>query len=116
MKLSLVSESNGTARVNCEGEITLADFQGATNPFLESLGPNAFSKAVLVNMEDSIVIDSAGIGWLIMSQQRFQNAGGKLALHSIPPLVDHVLSLLKMPKVLHLAADETAALAMLQGG
>lgn len=115
MKLTLVSSENSLLRLRCEGEVTPADFVSGVNPFTELLGAECFSKKILLSLEKTSLVDTAGIGWLVMSHKAFQEQGGKLVVHSIPPLVDHVFRLLRMPKVLHLAANEFAAQALIQG-
>ena len=113
MKLSKSAADAGVDVVRCEGPITLIEPTPA-NPFEILLGPEAFSRRVLLNLQRSSVIDSSGVGWLIRSHQSFQKDGGKLVLYEIPPLVAQVLQLMKMQKLLHLAADEAAARALLE--
>jgi anti-anti-sigma factor len=114
MKLTLASNNDGLVRIDCAGEITQADYQGEGNPFVQLLGPEGFAGTVLVNFEKTTFIDSAGIGWLVMSHKRFQEKGGFLILHSVPAMIDRVFQLLQMSTLLHLAANETEANAMIQ--
>jgi anti-anti-sigma regulatory factor len=55
------------------------------------------------------------VGWLIGLHKKFQQAGGRLILHSVPPLIDQLFRLLKLPAVLHMAGDEAAARALAGG-
>src|SRR5579872_1701661 len=103
MKLTSVSSADGIVMLQCEGDVSQADFLTEGNPFAKLLGPDCFASRVLLNMEQVAFIDSAGIGWLVISHKSFGEAGGILVLYSIPPMVDHVFRLLKMPSVLHLA-------------
>jgi anti-anti-sigma factor len=116
MKFSLVSPGPDVTRLECEGEITQSDLTPGKNIFTTLLGPDCFSCKVLFNMSKVTFMDSAAVGWLVMSHKSFKDAGGMLVLHSIPPFVDHVFQLLKMPKILNLAKDEKAALALATGG
>ena len=115
MKLTLISSENNVKRLRCEGAVTATDFVSGANPFTDLLGPECYSEIVLVSLEHTSLIDTAGIGWLVMSHKRFQERGGKLVLHSIPPMVEHVFRLLRMPSVLHMAANESAAQKLIQG-
>jgi len=115
MKLTITS-CGDEVHLSCEGDVTHADFVNGVNPFVELLGSGCFSKRVLVNLEKAILIDTAGIGWLVMSHKSFEEGGGILILHSIPPLVDHVFRLLNMPSILHMTGNETGAQALVSGG
>jgi anti-anti-sigma factor len=55
-------------------------------------------------MEKTNYIDSAGVGWLVKAHKRFQEAGGRLEIHSISPMVMQILKLLRMPEVLNIGA------------
>ncbi len=116
MKLTTISSKDGIVLVQCEGEITQADFLDNGNAFTKLLGPECFGSKVLVNMDRATFIDSAGIGWLVISHKQFKETGGMLVVYSVPPMIDHVFRLLHMPTVLHLAANETQALALASGG
>jgi anti-anti-sigma factor len=71
---------------------------------------------VILDLSQVDFIDSAGVGWFIESNKQFQKCGGKLVLHSIPPIVNNILQLLQMHTVLNLADDEASALAAVQTG
>jgi anti-anti-sigma factor len=116
MKLTMVAIKDGIVRVKCEGDITQADFLTEGNPFAKLLGAGSFASKVLLNMDEAAFIDSAGIGWLVMSHKSFSEGGGILVLYNIPPMVDHVFRLLHMPSVLNLAGNESAAVARATGG
>ena len=115
MKLTLVSSASGLTHVECAGEIAQNDLWNDANPLEIILPSNGFAAKVLVNLANTSYIDSAGIGWFIMCHKRFRESGGMLVLHSIPPMVGHIFQLLQMHRVLHLAKDEAAALALAQG-
>ncbi len=72
---------------------------------------------MLLNLEDSNYIDSSGVGWLLRCNKRFREAGGRLVLHSVPPLALQVFQVLKLDKLFHVAADaETARQSALHEG
>lgn len=83
---------------------------------LESLlGDDCYSAQVMLDLNHVDFIDSSGIGWLLGAHRRFRGAGGKLVLHSIPPVVGQTLKVLRMDKVFCLAKDETAACSLVRG-
>lgn len=109
MKLNVQSAKPGLVRLASEGDITLVGFDGAATALEAILPLEAFQGIALLSLQDSLYIDSSAVGWLIQCHFRFQNAGGKLILHSVPPMVDHAFRVLGMYGVLHIVRDEAAA-------
>lgn len=114
MKVSLISSEGGLARVRLEGDLSPSHNKISGDLLEKCLGMGCYGYNVLANLERAAMIDSTGVASLVRCHIQFQKAGGKLVLHSIPPLIKHVLHLLNMQSVLHLAEDESAALALLQ--
>jgi anti-anti-sigma factor len=112
MKLLTVSSEPGLTRLASTGDITLADFQGGANPLEPVLGADGFGGTVLLDLAKSHYIDSTAVGWLIQCHARCQRSGGRLVLHSIAPMVNHCFRVLGMYDVLHIVADEDAALKL----
>ena len=81
------------------------------NPLEQALGRECYARKVVLSLQKSWYIDSAGVGWLVMCHKRFRDAGGCLVLHSIPPMVNHVFHLLGLTDVLNMADDEAGAVA-----
>jgi anti-anti-sigma regulatory factor len=114
MKLSLLSEEGGLARLQCEGPITMTQVQEGVAPLERLLGPEAFKRRVLFDLVKTNFIDSSGVSWMLVCHKSFTKAGGRIVFHSAPPLVQQTLALLRMNLVLHLAADEAAARVVVQ--
>jgi anti-anti-sigma factor len=114
MKLTVISADAGLTRVRSSDDITLLDFEGGAKPLEALLGPEAYHGIVLLSLEQSLYIDSSAVGWLIQSHFRFQKAGGKLIIHSIPPMVHHCFRVLGMYDLLNLCENEAAALRLAQ--
>lgn len=117
MKLTLQSiDPGGFIRLTNEGNITSTDFTAdGKNPFEALIGANWSTHRVLLDLDKTLFIDSAAIGWLIDSHKSFNTAGGRLIVHSIRPKVRQVLDLLKIGRVVALAENEPSAKALLQG-
>jgi len=111
MQLSLLSDDGEVIHFQCEGDITLSDFQEGKDPFQDLLGPAGFGRKVLLNLQKTTYIDSSGIGWLIVHHKHFRQAGGRLVLHSVPARVNEVFQTLRLSLVLNIAEDEQAARA-----
>jgi anti-anti-sigma factor len=106
MKMTVLSDDKGLARLECEGNVV--DIAGR-RPLAELLGPSCYSRIVLLNLEKTDYMDSNGISWLITSHKRFKEAGGRLILHSLPPRILDMLKFLRLTTVLNCAADEHQA-------
>jgi anti-anti-sigma factor len=115
MKLSLLSTENDITRIENEGDITQMDFRAGTDLLANLLGPDCYGRKVLLSLEKTPYIDSAGVGWMVMCHKRFKEEGGRLVIHSIPPMVNQILRLLRMPDILAMAGDEAAAQALALG-
>jgi anti-anti-sigma factor len=115
MQLTLLSEEPEVVRMECAGRISQAYFDAGSDPIEGLLGPGGFARKALLSLEKTEYIDSSGISWLIGTHKRFLNAGGRLVLHSIPPLIANVLQMLRLPLLLFIAADGVAARALAFG-
>jgi anti-anti-sigma factor len=115
MKLSLVTNENGIAHIINEGDITQMDFRAGTDLVETLLGEDGYSCKVLLSLEKTPFIDSAGFGWLMMCHKNFKNSGGRLVMHSIQPTIAQVLKLMGMSDILYLAADAAEAEALARG-
>ena len=115
MQLTLVSKDDNAVRIQSEGPITQMTTDADPDPIQELLGPDAYGQTVLFNMENSDYLTSNGIGWLLRCHKRFDKEGGKLVLHSVPPVVLQSLKLLRLNRLFELASDEAAALAIAAG-
>src|SRR5262249_30726530 len=80
---------------------------------LALLGPNGFTHRVLLNLDRAPGISTSGLCWLVGSQKRFEQAGGKLVLTGMPPVVLDVLDFLRLTPLLQIAADEQEGCEML---
>lgn len=109
MKLSVASIADGLIVLTSAGDITLDSLVPHGDPITDLLGPTAYAQRVLINLEGSPFIDSAGVSNLIVWHRRFLRDGGRLVLFNVPPLVQQVIDLLRLDQILHLATDETAA-------
>jgi anti-anti-sigma factor len=103
MSLMLVSDDGELVRLQALGKITGTPSPGERDPMSILLGPDGYSRKVLVDLEQAEYIDSAGIGWLLACHKRFARAGGLLVLHSAPDQFRLTFKMLKLDKVFQLA-------------
>lgn len=120
MKLKVVSiEKEGLIRVAAEGSITAEDFASdGVNPLQALLGQTWQTNRVLLSLQGVDYIDSSAVGWLIGTRKTVRSAGGALVVHSAQPGVRQIFDVLKVEKVVPLAANEDGARALLsaEGG
>jgi anti-anti-sigma factor len=114
MQLNLLAGSDHVSNLECADDLTLLEVQEDQGALERLLGQGCYGRKVLLSLAGTRYVDSAGIGWLIVCHKRFQENGGRLVLHSLPPLVGHIFDLLGLRGVLNLAADEPAARALVE--
>lgn len=91
----------------------LTEQQEALSELLEGDG---YRQTVLLDMSGVELVDSAGMSWLVVQHKRFCDAGGKLAVHSVPFTVMETLKVMRLDQVLNVAPSESEALQLIQGG
>ncbi len=109
MKLTLVGDDETAVAIRCEGQITLAHIKPGIDHLEQVGGLGIYGRRVLIDLEKTSYIDSAGVGWLMSCHKRFKTQGGRMVLHSIPPLIRQTLDLLRLHRIFALAADEASA-------
>lgn len=115
MDLNVLAVNNNVADVQLAGPITQMQLSPLQEPLVALLGPNAYRHAILLDLKNSDHIDSSGVNWLLTLHRRAREQGGRLVLHSLPPLVDNVLKVLRMTLVFEIAPSREAAFQMLAG-
>jgi anti-anti-sigma factor len=114
MNFSMVADEPDVVRLRCDGDISNVDIQ-SDDPLEKLLGTDGLKRRVLLNLGKVRFLDSSGISWLLIRHKHFQENGGKLVLHDVPPLVRQPLDFMKLSRVLHVAGDEAAARALAGG-
>ncbi len=114
MKLTVQSENGDPVLLRVEGRVSQRDVE-ADDPFVESLGENAYSRRLVLDLSEVASLDSSGVNWLLVSQKRMHAQGGKLVLHSLSPIVNNVLKVLNLHAVFQIAESEAAAIQKVGG-
>jgi anti-anti-sigma factor len=114
MKLQSAGDDGQLIRLQVDGQITQRDFSPGGDPLADLLGPDVYTRQVLIDLSKAPMVDSSGIGWLIASHKRFREKGGRVVVHSYQPLVANTLKLLKMDRVLVLAGSLRDAEALVR--
>lgn len=109
MKMTVAASEGELVRVALSGPVTQRELAPTAEPLLDLLGPSAYGKRVMIDLNDVSYLDSSGVGWLLACHKRMRQAGGKLVLHSYSPIVSNVFRVLKLERVLDLAENALAA-------
>jgi anti-anti-sigma factor len=113
--LTLLGQDEVHVQLGCSGEVSQTYAKPGEDPLAGAAGPSVYARKVLLDCRLTRFIDSSGIGWLLLAHKRFAASGGRLILHSIPPLIRHPINLLRLDKVLTIVATEADALAVARG-
>lgn len=109
MKMNVAGDEGSLVKVTVSGAVTQRELTPLEEPLEILLGPQAYSRQVLLDLRDVSYLDSSGVGWLLTCHKRMKQAGGLLVVHSFSPIVSNVLRVLKLEKVLMLADNMKAA-------
>lgn len=112
MKLTVTGDTGGILKLSCEGAITQDLVNPGLDPMAALFGPGIFARKVIMSLEKAPYIDSSGISWLLICHKHFAQLGGKIVLHSVPPMVMKVLKLVQLPKIVGTADSEAEAVAL----
>ena len=115
MTLFITAEEGQVSRISLCGDVSQANLSPTEEPVGELLGPECYSRTVLVDMHDVEMLDSSGVSWLLSCDKKFRISGGRLILHSLSPFAHDVLRVLNMHLILSIADDERSAVELAQG-
>jgi ABC-type transporter Mla MlaB component len=110
MNLSLLPLGDDVLfRVRCSGPITLRGLPSGSEPLSALLGPNCFSHKILLDLSGALSIDTSGVVWLSRIRNAFQDRGGALVLHGIPPIVLDMLHVLRVTSLFSIVDTDAEA-------
>ncbi|MEW4564372.1 STAS domain-containing protein [Bremerella sp. JC770] len=109
MNLQIISTKDSHVHIAVSGKVSQDGIPRDQEPIATLLGPEAYTLTVLLDLKDAEVIDSSGIGWLLVCQKRFAENGGRMVCYSAPPAVANVFKLMRMDLVFDNAANASEA-------
>lgn len=115
MKMKIASIEPNVVRIAMEGDALGPSTEDHSRGLADLLGEGWNTKRVLIDFSGVRMAGSAAVGWLLVLQRQFKQAGGRLALHSMRPEVGRAFKLLKVDSILNIFPEEHAALAALEG-
>lgn len=115
MELDQIDAQGDGLQLAASGRIIAGDLAPGEDYFCRKFGPEIYARKVIVDLSGCTFIDSSGISTLINSHKRFFQHGGMVVFHSLPPMIQQVLQMVRMQLVLHLAKDASAARHVIGG-
>jgi anti-anti-sigma factor len=115
MKLKRLSDNGDVVRLEAVDPVINGDPTPDFSQMADLLDQRGYAGKAVLSLDDTEFIDSSGLSWLLECHGKFNRAGGKLAIHSIPPTVGDTLKMMRLELVLNLANDENAALECVRG-
>lgn len=112
MIVTVQSENGDPVRLRVEGRVSQRDVE-VNDPLVDSIGDNVYSRRLVVDLSEVASLDSSGVNWLLVSQKRMYEHGGKLVLHSLSPIANNVLKVLNLHAVFQIADSEDDAIRKL---
>ncbi len=113
MKIVVVEDRPELLHLRFSGDLVWSSRPPGEDALADQFGAGVYSRKLLVNGEQLGFVDSGGIGQLILFHKRFHSQGGKMVICQLPPLVRQTVELVELHRIIHIAADEPAARALL---
>jgi anti-anti-sigma factor len=107
MQLSIASDDGQSVRIVVAGPVTQREVDPERDPLAELLGPAAYSRPVRLDLSGTSLLDSSGVGWLLLCHKRMRQSGGKLTVHAPHPAVASVLHVLRLERVFGVEREES---------
>jgi len=114
MHLRKEVDSHGNVWIHVKGMATQANIDRRDDPIVQALGENGFSNTVLVGLGEVVALDSSGVNWLLFTNKRIREAGGRMVLHTLSPIARNVFKVLNLHTVFEMADDESQARALVE--
>ena len=115
LKVKFLNEDDGVVVGVVDGPIHGVNALPDENLLGEVEGQCDFEKHVVLDISQTSSLDSSGISWLIRCHKRFSQHDGKIVFHSMQPMVQNVLSMMRLDSILHLASNQDMAVNVARG-
>jgi anti-anti-sigma factor len=111
MNLKIDSSADDVCHMSLSGRVTQTEMFNHQDQLTQLLGQAHFNRTILLSFQEANFIDSSGIGWLLSTDKKIRDAGGKLVLHSLPEEIQGVVMMMRLNRVLNIAKDKQSAQA-----
>lgn len=105
---------DGVLVISIEGNLL---GENTNAPVMELIKQNleAGNKKLIFNLQTMTFINSTGLGMMLTAVSKVRNAGGEVALCSLPEQMKKLLQMTKLGNVFIIHTDEASATAFLKG-
>ena len=104
----------GVLVIALEGNLLSEQGNAALNELLKNTMESG-TKKVLFNLANVKFVNSTGLGTLLTAVSKTRNAGGEMALCTLPEQMKKLLQMTKLESVFIVHPDEASAIAFLKG-
>ncbi|MFA6714405.1 MAG: STAS domain-containing protein [Victivallales bacterium] len=111
MKLTQLESTDKITNLLLSGSLDVAGIKDVEMDFARLASGN---RTVVVDFSGVIFIASLGMRMLLSAAKKLDSEGGRLILHSVPPLVETALETAGLTKVLPVAKDAPDAISLSQ--
>ena len=102
MDVRLVKSEDDWTQYQLVGDISGASIAGEGKTPLSplNLSEGELNKHILFDLNDATFLDSSGIGWLLSVNRAAKELGFEVVVHSVPPLINRVFSMMRLGEVI----------------
>jgi len=117
MEVRLVNSEDSWTQYKLVGDISNASIAGEDKSVLSPLDlpDDEVTKHILFDLNDATFLDSSGIGWLLSVNRAAKENGYGVIVHSIPPLINRVFSMMRLGEVIVVVENLSEAQSHLEG-
>ena len=116
MEVRFITSEDNWTQYKLVGDIsnasTTADDSSVLSPL--ALPGDEVTKHILFDLNDATFLDSSGIGWLLSVNRAAKENGYKIVVHSVPPLIHRVFSMMRLGEVLVVVENLSEAQSQLK--
>lgn len=105
-----ITRVDGVPIIRIKGKITLGQSCTKLRQAAEQLLEDGENR-ILLDMEEVVYVDSAGLGAIASSHVKAKSTGGSLGLFGVAPAVQELLVLTRLNEKISIFIDQKAALA-----
>src|SRR5262249_35113948 len=109
MQIQLLADEGNLVRMAIAGPLDSLNASAEADVLVNILHRRTQGRTVLMDLTRATFINSSGVSWMLICNKHLDEGGGRLIVHSVPPLIMQILQFFRMNKILTLASDEAAA-------
>ncbi len=105
VEVERIAEQQDWVHFRVTGDVSRLHAASGADWAFEPFGESVEDKHIVLDLRGATFLDSSGIGWLLDVDRKLKVRGRLLLLHSIPPIVERVLTMMRLDHVLTIVKD-----------